>query len=218
MQVRNMEVEKIDWQKSKSEVFWGEVAPCDHVIQIYENDEVFLNALELFVIDGVKANQSTIVIATSSHLTDINYRILQNGFDPQQLVLDGLLVPMNAEETLQKFMINGWPDEDLFNETISQVINNSLKKNQKVRAFGEMVAILWAQGHNGATVQLENLWNKFCENQSFTLFCAYPKSGFTQDLSSSFQHIYCSHKKMISGIHGSKTDIYYKSTSDTANT
>jgi len=26
-----------DWQQSKADIFWGEIAPCDHVVQIYEN-------------------------------------------------------------------------------------------------------------------------------------------------------------------------------------
>jgi hypothetical protein len=26
------------WSKAKAEVFWGEIAPCEHVVQIYEND------------------------------------------------------------------------------------------------------------------------------------------------------------------------------------
>lgn len=30
-----------DWEKTNMQVFWGEIAPCDHVVQIYENDEVF---------------------------------------------------------------------------------------------------------------------------------------------------------------------------------
>src|SRR5688500_19228341 len=54
---------------------------------------------------------------------------------------------------------------------------------RSVRAFGEMVAVLWANGHNGATVRLEHLWHAFCQSEAFSLFCAYPKTGFTQDAS-----------------------------------
>jgi hypothetical protein len=73
-----------------------------------------------------------------------------------------------------------------------------------------MVAILWGQGHNGATVQLEHLWNKFCETEIFCLFCAYPKTGFTQDPEESIKHICSAHTKMISGLEKSKTEVFYK--------
>lgn len=95
-------------------------------------------------------------------------------------------------------MINGWPDEGLFNKTVSGIIDKC-SPDRKIRAFGEMVALLWAQGHYGATVQLEQLWNKFCEKKSFSLFCAYPKSGFTKDINRSISHICGTHSKMISG-------------------
>jgi hypothetical protein len=71
------------------------------------------------------------------------------------------------------------------------------------------VAILWAKGQVGATVRLEQLWNKFCETEAFCLFCAYPKSGFTQDASESLMHICNAHKKMLKG-GKSRKDLFYK--------
>jgi hypothetical protein len=80
-----------------------------------------------------------------------------------------------------------------------------------VRAFGEMVAILWQQGHNGATVQLENLWNQLHGKNDFSLFCAYPKIGFTQNAAESIQKICACHSRVISGEAKPSTDIYYRS-------
>ena len=49
----------------KTEVFWGEIAPCDHLLQIYENDTEYLSALSRFVSDGFKKNESVVIIATA---------------------------------------------------------------------------------------------------------------------------------------------------------
>jgi len=38
-----------EWQQSTSHVFWGEIAPSDHLVQIYENDDVILDSLQGFV-------------------------------------------------------------------------------------------------------------------------------------------------------------------------
>ena len=35
----------MEWQRSKQSVFWGEIAPCDHVVQIYEDNGSFLDML-----------------------------------------------------------------------------------------------------------------------------------------------------------------------------
>ena len=197
-----------DWKQSSTDNFWGEIAPCDHVVQIYENDGVFLDALAGFVGGGINADDCVIVIATEAHLKALNSRLTAHGIYVESLVAEDRYIPLNAEQTLDRFMINNWPDEELFTQTISGLMKRAGKR--RVRAFGEMVAILWAEGHNGATLQLEQLWNKFCLEQAFCLFCAYPKIGFTQDINDSVTMICDCHTKMIEGSQKSLTKILYR--------
>lgn len=72
-----------------------------------------------------------------------------------------------------------------------------------------MVAVLWEQGHNGATVQLENLWHKLHAIDNFSLYCAYPKSGFTRSSKASLEEICKVHSKIIDGQNRPSTEIYY---------
>ena len=199
-----------DWSHSSNKDFWGEIAPYEHVVQIYENDGVFLNLLYGFVNSGVDAGDCVIVIATSSHLESLEEKIKAAGFNLADLKRKNLYVPLEAEEALSKFMINDWPDENLFMDFVANLITKAKSEGRQVRAFGEMVAILWAKGQVGATVRLEHLWNKFCEKQAFCLFCAYPQSGFTQDASESVMHLCGAHSKMIGGVGQSKTEVFYK--------
>jgi len=197
------------WKQVKADIFWGEVAPCDHILQIYETDAVFIDTLSGFVGNGINTGDCCIVIATRAHLHALNRQLANYGVRVDTLIEDRRYVPLDAEETLAKFMVNGWPDEQLFLNMVSQLIKDCRKTNRRIRAFGEMVAILWAQGHNGATVQLEHLWNKFCEKETFCLFCAYPKTGFTGDINASVNHICDQHSKIISGSESQLTEIYY---------
>jgi hypothetical protein len=199
------------WHQCSTAAFWGEIAPCDHLVQIYENDEVVLDSLEGFADSGLRVGDSVIIIATAAHLISLNFRLIANGFDIQTLSSTNQYITLNANETLAKFMINGWPDENLFMETVKSVIKPSRGTTQRrIRAYGEMVAILWEQGHNAATVQLEHLWNKFCETEVFCLFCAYPKRGFTHDPQNSIEHICSTHTKVIAGLEKSKTEVLYQ--------
>lgn len=199
-----------EWRTADPHVFWGEIAPTDHVVQIYENDEAFFNILEGFVSSGIAADECVILIATAGHLSTLTDRLTRQGNDIDALTADDQLILLDAKETLAQFMVNGWPEADLFNKTVSRIIQRAKNKNRSVRAFGEMVALLWAEGETAATVHLEILWNRFCETQAFCLLCAYPRAGFTQDINSSAHTICCAHSKMISGEHKSRTKIFYK--------
>jgi hypothetical protein len=191
-------------------VFWAEIAPCDHVVQIYESDEMFLDLLYGFVKDGIDADECVIVIATAVHLKSLNERLTGAGFDLSNIHVNNLYVPLDAEVALSKFMVNDWPDETLFRHFVSDLIMRAKSDNRQVRAFGEMVAVLWAKGHVGATVRLEQLWNKFCETESFCLFCAYPQSGFTRDAIESVMHICGTHSKIIRNGERGMNDLFYR--------
>lgn len=180
------------------------------MVQIYENDHVFIDSLEGFAGSGLIAGDSIIIIATAEHRKALEDRLTRQGFDMNYLSSAGRYIALDANETLSFFMVNNWPDEDLFIELITSVLERAQQNGQKVRAFGEMVALLWQQGFNGATVQLENLWNNLHKNDKFSLFCAYPKIGFTQDIHTSIDTICSAHTKVIDGNSKPSTEVYYK--------
>lgn len=199
-----------DWKNSNIQVFWGEIAPCDHLVQIYESDSYFMNTLEGFAGCGLLSGDSVLVIATKEHLEDLDARLKEHGFDIEMLKAKDQYVPLDANEALSKFMVNNWPDADLFYTFINQLIDRAKQDGRKIRAFGEMVAILWEQGHNGATVQLENLWHRLHSRDKFTLYCAYPKSGFTQSAKDSLDEICKAHSRVIDGHSRPSTEIYHR--------
>lgn len=208
-----MQYGKIEkWQKEDSQVFWGEIAPCDHVVHIYENDNEFLDLLEEYVIGGIRSGDSVIIIATPEHITSLNARLRSHGFDPFYLQTKDKYIPLDAEQTLNKFMIDGWPDESLFMHTVSDLLLRAKRTSKTVRAYGEMVAILWSKGLNGATVRLEHLWNKFMHSNDFCLFCAYPHSGFTEDPHVSIREICNTHAKIVTGTNSASNTVLYAST------
>lgn len=198
------------WKRSNLQVFWGEIAPCDHIVQIYENDNTFLDSLEGFIGSGLIAGDCIIIIATDKHLQAIDTRLRHQGFNMDLLIERDQYIGIEASELLSKFMVNNWPDEVLFYESISSLLKRAQQQKRKIRAFGEMVALLWEQGLNGATVHLESLWNQVQKKNEFTLFCAYPKIGFTQDINTSINMICCEHNKIIDGSPRPSTEIYYK--------
>lgn len=187
----------IDFYASGKEVFWGEIAPCEHVATFYEDDGVLLDTLAGFVGGGLKAGDGAIVIATKEHLKALNQRLEASGLDLADARSQDQYISLIAEEALARFMVKQWPDDDLFAELITELITRARGNGRRVRAFGEMVALLWARGDQAATVRLEYLWNQVCRSQAFSLFCAYPKAGFTQDAADSLNEICAAHSRIV---------------------
>ena len=181
----------------EAEVFWGEISPCEHLVQIYQDEGVFLDSLEGFVAGGIIAGDGVVVIATPLHLASLNERLTARGIDIATAVKSNQYLALDAAETLSKFIVMGWPDEDFFRALVTGILQRAKGGNRRVRAFGEMVALLWARGNTGATVQLEHLWHRLCKEQSFSLFCAYPKIGFTRDASASIKEICDAHSRVV---------------------
>jgi DcmR-like sensory protein len=184
------------------EVFWGEISPCDHSVQIYDDDAVFLDALEGFIAGALRRGEAAIVIATPSHRIALQKRLLALGLNLDAAAGQDRYLALDVTETLGQFMRQGWPDEELFRLVVSRILDRARGEDGRpVRAFGEMVAVLWAQGHSGATVRLEHLWHSLCREEAFALFCAYPRSGFTQDAMESMREICEAHNKVLGPAH-----------------
>jgi hypothetical protein len=179
------------------EAFWGEIAPCEHLVQIYEDESAFLEPLEAFITGGIRRGEGIIAIVTPEHKIHIEtYLILQN-LNVDELRKSEQFICFDAEETLKTFLVNGWPDEELFRATIHSLLIRARGNGRPVRAFGEMVAIMWDMGLSAATVRLEHLWHNLCREKGFSLFCAYPKTGFTSDPSNSLQEILNAHSRVL---------------------
>jgi hypothetical protein len=187
----------MEFQSSSTPVFWGEIAPCDHVAQFYENDGVLLDTLFGFVAGGLTRGESTIVIATPEHLEVLERRLAAANGELVAALMEDRYIALDAGKALASFMVDHWPDDQLFTSFVTGLLRRAQFKGNRVRAFGEMVALLWARGETGATVRLEHLWQQFCLSQSFSLFCAYPKAGFTKDPTNSMAEICAAHSRLV---------------------
>jgi hypothetical protein len=186
-----------DIRSSGTNVFWGEIAPYEHIAQFYEHEGVLLDTLVGFIGGGLKAGESAIVIANTEHLKVLEERLAASSVDVATARSQDQYLTLEAEEALARFMVKQWPDDKLFSDFVTDLIARARANNRRVRAFGEMVALLWARGDEAATIRLEYLWHQICESQKFSLFCAYPKTGFTEDPSKSIDQICAAHSRII---------------------
>lgn len=177
---------------------WRTLRASDHVVQFYENDRALVDSLTDFVTAGFAAGEACIVIATQQHSMALERRLRDAGHSITSAQASGQFILLDAAATLAKFMRGPEPDPGLFRQTIEPVIMSSGKSGGSVRAFGEMVAILWAEGKHHGACRLEELWNELALDHPFSLLCAYQMNGFSRSAdAAAFARICTHHSRVI---------------------
>jgi hypothetical protein len=154
--------------------------PGHHAVQFYSDDARLCMSVADFLADGIAASQPTIIVATPDHRERIVGELSARRFDVTKLVQSGTVQVLDAEDTLDKFMVGGKPDPAAFKEVVGAAIDRVcwFSGEGVVRAYGEMVDVLWRRGQCEAAIQLELLWNDLAKQYSFSLLCGYAMGGF----------------------------------------
>lgn len=150
----------------------------DHTVQLYSDLGFLTSAVSHFAGTGLSRGEAVFFVATPEHGTAFVRRLAANGFDVQEARKRGQLTILDAAETLSKFMVNGVPDGKRFTPLIGGIIDRARARYPRVRAYGEMVNLLWQQGKLSPALQLEELWNELGRTRPFALHCAYAMDNF----------------------------------------
>lgn len=136
----------------------------DHMVHLYQDPQFLSDAVAEYVLAGARAGEAAIVIVTAANRALFEARGLASG--PALRMLD-------AEETLARFMVNGRPQWNAFHQAVGGLIAELRLQYPAVRAYGEMVDVLWQRGEREAAERLEGYWNELGRLQTFSLLCAY---------------------------------------------
>src|ERR1044072_1414513 len=147
-----------------------------HDVHFYDDDDALLPIVNAWLAEGVRAGQPMIVIATAAHRRKMQENLavhVRDAFDAADIIW------VDAHETLAAFMDGARPDPELFDATIGNGFDRLVAKKSYlvVRAYGEMVDLLWNAGNVDGAVELERLWNDIAKRYAFNLLCAYSKGS-----------------------------------------
>jgi hypothetical protein len=152
-----------------------------HVVQFYGHEEELADQVAGYLLDALQDGGAAVVIAIAAHRHVFEGRLTQAGVDLAAAARDGRYQVLDAGDTVRALTPGGQPDPDTFDRLIGGLIRRAGQHGRPVRAYGEMVALLWDAGLVNAAIELEEMWNSLGQRYSFSLFCAYPASSVSGD-------------------------------------
>ena len=153
-----------------------------HVVQFYGHDEELTERVAGYLLEALEGGGAAIVIATPEHRQAFETRLRQAGADLARARDGGAYLALDARATLREFMAAGRLDHGAFDRVIGGLIRQAGTDGRPVRAYGEMVALLWDDGLVNAAVELESMWNELGRRHSFTLSCGYRVDSVTGEV------------------------------------
>jgi PAS domain S-box-containing protein len=168
-----------------------------HFVQFYDDATQLMTEVAAFIDQALRAGGTGIVIAAPEHIIDLAPRLSGLGSTASAAWYPGRLVVLDARITLEQFMVDGWPDANRFEAVVGKLVAEVCARGGAVHAFGEMVALLCADGHYAAAIELEALWNQLAARFGFSLFCGYPWSAFSSHRdTTAFQQVCAAHDRV----------------------
>jgi anti-sigma regulatory factor (Ser/Thr protein kinase) len=152
----------------------GAAPSKDHAVLFYDDAVHAVDRLADYAAEGLTLDEAVVVVLTPPHADALAAGLRVRGVEPDAARADGRLMLLEAAPTLRTFVVDGTPDRSLLTAGVGALVGELAERGRPVRAAGEMVALLWADGNVAGALALESYWNELADELGFALLCPYP--------------------------------------------
>ena len=131
-----------------------------------------------YAAEGLQGGAAVLLITTEAHGAAIKAALAAQSIDLAAAALSGQLQILGARPLLAGIMLGGLPDEQLFRELVGAPLERARGRFGRLRVYGEMVDLLWAEGNRRAALRMEELWNDLLRERGIPLLCASQLGAF----------------------------------------
>jgi len=140
-----------------------------HGVDLPENEAQQQARLCDYVLDGLAAGETVVVVATPPHVRALRQRLALSGLHPG----DDRLVVRDAERALQAQLGTTGPSYDRFVRVAGGDLRRLLARGRPVRAYGETCDLLLARGDRATAEVVEQHWDRLLRELPVSVLCAY---------------------------------------------
>jgi len=156
------------------EDFLAALPPRAHAACLYADDQVLCERIAAYASQGLRRGEAVLLVATAAHLEQVCALLGGAGHDIVALAKSGQLLMLDADATLRRLLNNRLePDHHSFCGVLEPLLDGAMRRFSGVRAYGELVNLLWERDRRPAARTLEQWWNAMIEHYGFRLLCGY---------------------------------------------
>lgn len=153
-------------------------ATAEHACHFYTEDASLVATVSRFLEPAFTAGGAIVSIGTPHHLAAIDDSLRQAGHDVDRAREEGRYIELDAREALDRLTRTGLPTREAFETVVGRIVAKAAADHGDVRAFGEIVSLLWRDGKRAAALRLEELWNEALGYHPLALICGYSVRAF----------------------------------------
>jgi hypothetical protein len=166
----------------------------DHLVTFYESSAFLAASVRGFLLEGLRAGETVLVVATPEHREAFAAALTATGHDVDRSRRTGHYIELDAATTLERLVTDGELRADRFEAEIVGLVTATAAGSQGLRIYGEMVALLWQDGAHALALELEDRWNGLLDRVAFPLWCGYPLTAFdTPETTARFHDVCARH-------------------------
>lgn len=183
-----------------------------HLVQLYADAGVLPETVSAWIRPSLARGGGAVLLATPNHGALVREALAAEQMDVDQLQAEGRLVVLAANDVLGQLMVDGLPDAARFQSVVPKAIagvREVVGEAGDIRAWGEMVNILWNRGDLPAARRLEDLWNDLLRHQpALRLLCSYEMDRLDPAMHlGPLQSAARGHTRLISGPDDARFDL-----------
>jgi len=170
-----------------------------HLVHCYADDGSLIESVARFLGEGMRRGDGLLVIATPDHRRALLERVAGDGVDAGGVEESGRLMALDAQQTLERILVDGEPNAAAFDRALAPVVRRVRGMDRRrVRVYGEMVGQLWSAWRFAAAVRMEAYWNRLLAAEGVSLYCAYPIDVLGPEFDPALLHaVLCAHTHLV---------------------
>jgi two-component system cell cycle sensor histidine kinase/response regulator CckA len=145
-----------------------------HLLTLYRTDGFLCGRVAAWLAEALRGDGGAIALTEARYHAHLRQALALEGVDADALTAAGRLVILDAAATLARILASGPPTTEAVRRVAGPWLDSvRAASGPEIRAYGDMVNVLWERGQPDVALVLEQIWHELLQGTQVELLCGY---------------------------------------------